>query len=208
MTIRRRSIRLKDHDYSQVGGYFITICTHLRECLLGEVVDGETRLTKFGEIVHHEWFRTEEIRPRVRLNKDEFVMMPNHIHGVLWLLESDVGARRRRAPTREEFGKPVPGSLPTIIRSFKSVCTRKINIMRTTPGEKVWQRNYYEHIIRTETSLNEIRRYIQDNPTRWHFDRYNPEVGGVDPLTHDDWESHQCDTEIVAVPLLKTPSKE
>lgn len=89
------------YDYTRPGAYFVTICTHRRKCLLGEVVDGETHLTEFGEIVNHEWFRTEEIRPRVRLNKDEFVVMPNHIHGVIWLLEGDVGARRRRAPTME-----------------------------------------------------------------------------------------------------------
>ena len=111
-------------------------------------------------------------------------------------------------PLQKEFGKPVPESLPTIIRSFKSACTRRINSLKGTSGTSVWQRNYYEHIIRTETSLNEIRRYIQDNPARWLFDRYNPETGGVDPLTHDVWENHQRDAETGVVPLMKIPTKE
>ena len=167
---------------------------------------GETRLTEFGEIVHHEWFKAEEIRPRVRLNKDEFVVMPNHIHGVIWLLEGDVGARRRRAPTREQFGKPVPGSIPSIIRSFKSACTRRFNTLKGISGTSVWQRNYFEHIIRTEASLNKIRRYIQDNPERWHLDRYNPEAGGVDPLAHDVCENLKHDAESGVLEMIKDES--
>ncbi len=208
MTIRRRSIRLKDYDYTRAGAYFVTICTRNRQPFFGEIIKDEMRTSTFGEIVHHEWFRTAEIRPRVRLNKDEFVVMPNHIHGIVWVLEGDVGARRRRAPTMEQFGKPVPGSIPSIIRSFKSACTRSINILNKTSGTSIRQRNYYEHIIRTETSLNEIRRYIQDNPACWQFDRYNPETCGDDPLTHDVWENHKRDAETGVTPLMKIPTKE
>jgi len=206
VTIRRRSIRLKDYDHARAGAYFVTICTHRRKCLLGEVVGGETRLTEFGKIVHHEWFKTEEIRPRVRLNKDEFVMMPNHIHGVLWLLEGDVRARRRRAPTMEQFGKPVPGSIPSIIRSFKSACTRRVNTLKGISGTSVWQCNYFEHIIRTETSLNAIRRYIQENPERWHLDRYHPEADEVDPLVHDVWENLKRNAESGVLEVIKDES--
>jgi hypothetical protein len=89
-----------------------------------------------------------------------------------------VGARRRRAPTLgttlEQFGRPVPGSIPTIIRAFKSATTRRINEWRGTPGARVWQRNYWEHIVRNEKALERIRRYILTNPARWQMDRENP----------------------------------
>lgn len=91
----RRSIRLKGYDYTQPGAYFITICTHERAHLFGAVVEGEMRLNEWGEIVREEWFKTAQIRPYVTLYPDEFVLMPNHVHGIVWI----VGARRRRAPT-------------------------------------------------------------------------------------------------------------
>ena len=170
---RRRSIRLKAYDYTQPGAYFVTLCTHRHVPLFSRVVDGDMVLTPFGEIVREEWFKTACVRPYGVLHEDEFVVMPNHIHGILWIV--DVGARRRRAPTtHEQFGHPVSGSLPTIIRAFKSAATRRINALRGTPGARVWQRNYYEHIIRNERALDAIRRYIVYNPARWCLDRYNP----------------------------------
>jgi len=178
----RRSIRLKGYDYTQPGAYFVTICTHGREMLFGRVVDGEMRLNEFGEIVREEWFKTARVRPYVRLYEDEFVVMPNHIHGIIWIVEvdpdddDDVEARRRRASTsHEQFGRPVPGSLPTIVRAFKSAATKRINLLRDTQGARVWQRNYYERIIRDERALNAIRRYIIANPTRWSLDRHTPQ---------------------------------
>ncbi len=195
----RRSIRLKGYDYRQAGAYFVTICTQDRECLFGEIVDGEMRLNELGQIVREEWFITAALRPYVRLAEDEFVVMPNHIHGIIWIVDDDaVGARRRRAPTvhraptvrraptaTEQFGQPVAGSLPTIIRAFKSCTTRRINEMRRTPGASVWQRNYYEHIIRSEDSLNRIRQYILENPARWSMDRENPNATPREP--EDAW---------------------
>lgn len=84
----RRSIRLKGYDYTQAGAYFVTICTHERECLFGEVINGQVRLSRWGEIVYEEWFRTAELRPYVRLYPDEFVVMPNHVHGIIWIVET------------------------------------------------------------------------------------------------------------------------
>ena len=101
---------------------------------------------------------------------DAFIVMPNHIHGII--------IRRgtaRRAPTVERFGKPVAGSLPTLVRAYKSAVTQGINTLRRTPGDSVWQENYYEHIVRSEAELNRIREYIATNPMRWGSDRYNPE---------------------------------
>lgn len=213
----RRSIRLKGYDYTQPGAYFVTICTRNRECLFGEVVDGAMRLNEFGEMVGNEWFKTADIRPNVRLFDGEFVVMPNHIHGVIWIVNQTnvVGARRRRAPTvmarYEQFGRPVRGSLPTILRSFKSITTWRTNEHRGTPGGPLWQRNYYEHIIRHERALNRIREYIQTNPMRWQMDSENPRRQGEDQF--DRWLRAQGKLAISkvgaqrAVPLPKDAGK-
>jgi len=183
----RRSIRLKGYDYAQAGAYFVTICTRERACLFGEVVDGEMRLNDAGRMVERCWLDIPRHFPHVEL--DAFVIMPNHIHGIIVITsDPDVGARHvearhvgarhavplQMAPHAEQFGKPVPGSLPTIVRSFKSAATKRINIWRGTPGASVWQRNYYEHILRDEASWERVREYIANNPLQWAVDRENP----------------------------------
>ena len=167
----RRSIRLKKYDYSVSGAYFVTICTKDKKCLFGEVVNGETILSKEGQIVREEWLETANVRPYVSL--DQSVVMPNHFHGVLWI-ERDGGGTARCAPTVQQFGKAVSKSLPAIIRGFKSAVTNRINVLRNAPGAPVWQRNFYEHVIRDDESLNRIREYIINNPQRWNLDRENP----------------------------------
>jgi putative transposase len=184
----RRSIRLKEYDYTQPGAYFITIITHERMPLFGEIVDDAVRWNDYGQIVRDEWFQTTVVRPYVVLHPDEFVVMPNHVHGIIWIVgDGDVdivGAQRRCAPTttgRTVGGATptnvIPGSLGAIIRSFKSITTKRINALRDTPGAPVWQRNYYEHVVRNERELAHIREYIQTNPLRWALDWENPEVG-------------------------------
>ena len=181
----RRSIRLRDYDYSTAGAYFVTICTFERECLLGDVVNGEMRLNGMGQIVQEEWLRTAEMRKNVVL--DEFVVMPNHFHAILIFDDGrgtaccahDVGGdleqgTARRAPTVESFGRPVAGSLATVIRSFKSAATKHINQLRNTPGIPVWQRNYYERVIRNDRELQSIQQYIVDNPAIWQEDENHP----------------------------------
>ena len=159
----RRSIRLKNYDYASSGAYFVTIVTHGRQCLFGAIVDGAMRLNEWGAIVCDEWLKTEIIRPRVQL--DVFVIMPNHIHGIIIVNDVDGCCRGtlQRAPTIEQFGKPTSDSIPTIIRLFKSATTKRINEYRNTPAVSVWQRNYYEHIIRNETEWQRIRQYIANN---------------------------------------------
>ena len=171
----RRSVRLQGYDYAQVGAYFVTIVTQGRECLFGDVMDGEMVLNEYGQIIVGEWERTADIRPNVSL--DVFIAMPNHIHGIIMI--ADGRGTLQRAPTTERFGQPTSNSIPTIIRLFKSVTTKRINVVRGMPGGAVWQRNYYEHIIRDESTLHCIREYIVNNPLRWAVDRENPLAGAT-----------------------------
>ncbi|PLX99412.1 MAG: transposase [Desulfuromonas sp.] len=168
-THHRRSIRLPGCDYSQPGAYFVTLCTYDRQPLLGEIIDGQTQLNKFGGIVREEWINTGNLRTEITL--DEWVIMPNHFHGILFI--GDCRGTARRAPTVERFGQPVPGSIPTVIRSFKSAVTKRINTLRESPGQPFWQRNYWEHVIRNEADLNQTRESIRNNPARWEEDRNN-----------------------------------
>jgi REP element-mobilizing transposase RayT len=168
----RRSIRLKDYDYSQSGAYFITICTYNRECLFGEIVNVGMILNEFGKIAWEEWDNNAKIRKN--LVQDEYVVMPNHVHGILFILdENDIGATRRVAPT-ERLSGLASGSIGAIIGQFKSIVTKRVNSIRGTPGLDIWQRNYHEHVIRDEDELLEIREYIANNPIRWAEDENNP----------------------------------
>ena len=168
----RRSIRLPQYDYTQSGAYTVTICTEDRALLFGQIVDGEVRLNNYGEAVHDCWRQMPDHNHLVEL--DAFVVMPNHIHGIIVLGQHPRdGGTACRAPT-EGFGTPVTGSLPTILRSFKSAATRRINQLRGTPGGRVWQRGYYERVIRNERELSAVRRYVVENPLKWELDPENP----------------------------------
>jgi REP-associated tyrosine transposase len=167
---RRRSIRLSRYDYRRAGAYFITVCAKDRESIFGEIKEGDMELNALGRAVMDEWLRIATLRSGVEL--DAFVVMPNHIHGIVFL--NDKEGTARRAPTKEYFGRPVSGSLPTIVRAFKSAATIRINKLRGTAGVPVWQRNYYEHVIRNQEELDRIRTYIEANPAMWHMDEENP----------------------------------
>lgn len=168
----RRSIRLAHYDYRSEGAYFITIVTQGRQLLFGSIADDSVELNTLGCIVETEWRKTEKVRPYVIL--DEYIVMPNHFHAVLFINYEDmpesVRADRRSAPTKRQFGTAVPHSLSSIMRQFKSIVTKQINKTMATPATKRWQRNYYERIIRNEQELNAIRLYIQQNPARWSED--------------------------------------
>ncbi len=173
---RRKLIRLAGYDYSSEGGYFITVVTHDRLPVFGRILNYEMVLSQAGEIARTEWFRTVQLRDRVELFEDEFVVMPNHIHGIIWLTRRGTA---RRAPTMDEypsveqFGKPVSGSIPTIVRAYKSAVTYALNAKQNTRGQPVWQRNYYEHIIRDEKDYENIVEYIYQNPYNWEKDEEN-----------------------------------
>jgi len=176
----RRSIRLKGYDYSRPGFYFVTICTKDRLPLFGKILDdGKVGpvcfQNNFGNIARNEWIKTSKLRPNIRLH--EFVIMPNHVHGIIEI--SDRRGTMHRAPTIgnrihtcEKFGDPTPSSIPTIVRGYKSAVTKQINFLRKQPGAHVWQRNYYEHVIRDEKSYNFLSEYIMNNPINWREDRY------------------------------------
>jgi len=165
----RRSVRLRGFDYRAKGAYFITICTRNRECLLGSVVSDNIVLSPIGEVVAAAWHAIPRHFPTVELGA--FIVMPNHVHGILAITAPRRGTACR-APTGG-FGRPVPGSIPTVVRSFKSAATRAVNLSRGTPGFTLWQRGYYEHVIRGPIELNRLRRYIEENPLRWALDEEN-----------------------------------
>jgi len=196
-----RSIRLKEYDYTAPGAYFITLVSWQRENIFGEILDGGIKLNQFGQIAKQQW---EKLPRRFRhIELDEFVIMPNHVHGIIVISADRMGtagdvynneaesSRRAdcmgtagdvynnkaesscRAPS-ERFGQPVSGSIPTIVRSYKSSVSYRINLMRGTRGDPIWQRNYYEHIVRDVREWNRINQYIIDNPFNWRDDDENP----------------------------------
>jgi REP element-mobilizing transposase RayT len=166
----RRSIRLKGWDYRHPGAYFVTLVTRDREPLFGFVDGGTVKTTQAGLIAQTLWRNLPYHFAHVRL--DEFIVMPNHLHAIIWLATNEglPDADPPASPTR----RLLSGSLGAVVGSYKSQVTRRINAMRHTPGAVVWQVNYYEHIIRNERALAEIRQYIRDNPMRWEGDPENP----------------------------------
>jgi REP element-mobilizing transposase RayT len=190
-THHRRSIRLKGYDYSQAGMYFITICCQDRACLFGEIVIGaddvnpKMRLNEMGIIAQNEWLKTPFIRPNVELG--DFVVMPNHIHGIIII----TGRGESHSPNnivkgefnspinflKDEFNSPQQSPLRSpsnnigaIIRGYKSSVTKQIRLL--DENISVWQRNYYEHIIKTEKSFENISNYIVNNPANWNDDKF------------------------------------
>jgi len=186
----RRSIRLKIYDYAWEGVYFITLCTEGRICIFGEIIDGEMCLNEIGEIAVVEWEKSQEIRREIELG--EWVIMPNHLHGIVIIREptdsespspQETGAGRRGGPPSAQEAKQVeprqmrsqPKSLSSLMQGYKSATTKRINVARQSWGEEVWQRNYFERVIRNQRELDAIQGYILDNPRRWAEDRENPD---------------------------------
>lgn len=165
----RRSIRLKGYDYRQPGAYFITIHVAGDACLLGEVTNGRIHLNGFGRIVEEEWLRSADIRREIEL--ELYAIMPNHFHAVVWI--HDVGAAGVPPVRCDKDNRPLllGKSLGALVGGFKRATTKRINEIRQTPGAPLWQRNYYERIVRSDNELRTIPQYILDNPLRWQLNR-------------------------------------
>ncbi len=206
---QRRSVRLPGFDYSQPGQYFVTVCAFQKRCLFGSITDGRLRLSRIGRIIQDVWIEIPLHFSWVGL--DSFVVMPNHIHGILTikprerravpLLERQrpeaSGDSMRAVPLPERqrpdafsnhmhampiqeqnageaFGSPVPGSVATIVRSFKSETTRRVHRLTGNPALHVWQRGFHESVLRTGDDYANAARYIHENPLRWNADNENP----------------------------------
>lgn len=162
---RGGSLRLPGYDYTQAGAYAVTIRTRRAQASFGEVVDGRMRLNSHERVAQN---CCEEIPIHfAHARLDTCVIMPDHVHVIIILRDQPQRFARETHGGGEQFGHPVRGSLPTIIRSFKSAVTKGVNELRGSPGGSVWQRGYYEHIIRDQRELNEHRKYVLQNPVRW-----------------------------------------
>jgi REP element-mobilizing transposase RayT len=155
---RRNSLRLAGHDYGRPGWYFVTLTTCEFAPRFGAVVDGGVSLNAFGAAVADEWRRTPALRPNVRL--DAFVVMPDHLHGIIAI------AWARPAHSRPGAHTSPAQTLSAIVRGFKAAATRRVNELRATPGVPIWQRSFYDQVIRSRAHLDAVRRYIADNPAR------------------------------------------
>ncbi|MFM8294443.1 MAG: transposase [Microcystaceae cyanobacterium] len=191
----RRSIRLQGYDYSQTGIYFVTICAYQRQCLFGEIRNGKMSLNQIGKIVAQEWLKSAEIRQEIEL--DEWIIMPNHLHGIVVIdkkddnfgvnydrganydkdVNYDKGANYNKgaslAPLQRDKRKSK--SLSSFIGGFKSSVTKRIKSICDHSNPVIWQRNYYEIIVRDENQLNQIRQYTINNPQKWDEDPEKPD---------------------------------
>ena len=164
----REANRLKQYDYSQAGNYFVTICIQDRVCLLGDIVNDNMILNDAGKMIENSWRQSPEYYDGVEI--DSCQIMPNHLHGIITIDDQGRGGSRT-APIsmpRKPLGR--------IIGAFKTVSTKRINLHRRTPSKPIWQRNYFEHIVRNDKELTDIREYIVNNPIQWELDKYNPEI--------------------------------
>ncbi|MFH1708777.1 MAG: transposase [Planctomycetota bacterium] len=161
------------------------MCTHKRTCLFGRIVNTATEFSPWGHIVQEEWLRSFKVRREIM--PDAYVIMPNHLHAIVWIVDGDndtgvpnAGATgrsplpRQPIPPHQRPRGPACRSLGAFMAGFKSAATTRVNTLRNTPGQTFWQRNYHEHIVRNDTELNAIRRYIAANPGAWDRDRENP----------------------------------
>jgi len=201
---RRRKLRIPGYDYTQDGAYFVTICVEGKEHLFGKVIEERLELNDAGRMLQEVWV---ELRRRFPfLQADEFVAMPNHVHGI-FIIDRPLNCRgepcvrpagtdgegeHKVRPYNSQFHPQgtIKNSLPYIVQVYKSITTHKYIQGVKKSGwplfsKKLWQRNYYEHIIRNEDALLRIREYIRTNPMRWHLDRENSKKSGADPF--DSW---------------------
>ena len=202
----RRSPRKPGYDYAAPGVYFVTLCTSQRKRIFGEIQDDRVNLSPLGQVADHYWRQLPSYFDHLAL--DEWIVMPNHVHAVVWLLHrncttgAELTTASRDRQNQDDFRSSTyvaPGSLSAIIGTFKSLVTRRANRMRYTLGITLWQGRYYDNIVRSEEALHRIRRYIVENPERWTLDTINAQAFEIDPAAKEIWlmlqnESHDFDT--------------
>lgn len=176
---RKNSLRLDGYDYSQSGGYYVTMCTHQKAKIFGAVADGEVQLSAYGEIVRACWLDLPEHYYHLRL--DMFVIMPNHIHAIMLLLDDNIASENKNTGNIHIVGADPTTDLPRprkrhtiseMIRAFKSYSTMGIKQAENYADDTVWQRGFYDHIIRNDDDLRRIQQYIVENPLKWESDDY------------------------------------
>ncbi|HKY84064.1 MAG TPA: transposase [Anaerolineales bacterium] len=171
----RRSIRLRGFDYRDGGGYFVTICTFRRACVLAEIEAGRVRLTAVGGVVESVWRTLPGFFPHVDL--DAYVVMPNHLHGILVLRDTHRAKHPPQADASPLHGSrprgTTAGSLSAIVQAFKALTTRRVRSITRMERIHLWQPGFYDRVVRDEEEFNRIRRYIEENPLRWALDREN-----------------------------------
>ncbi|HEX7917265.1 transposase [Rudaea sp.] len=172
---RRKPLRLRCYDYAQAGMYFVTICAHERACIFGKVRDGAMHLNELGKLIAEKWLALPQ--QHRRLNIDAYVIMPNHLHGIV-VFEAQEPGSMNRTPTLGE-----------VVRAFKARCSHALGrgAIHRAQGVRLWQRGYYEHVIRNEADLVRIREYIENNPLQWSLDRNNPAWDGRDESRPYGW---------------------
>lgn len=171
----RKNIRLKDYDYSSAGYYFVTIVSYKRNNIFGNIIDGKNDLNYLGLIVEETWQEISMHFPSIEI--DSHIVMPNHFHGIVII--NEVGAQHAE-PLRHIKTQP----LGVIVRSFKSAVTKSAHDLGLFIGEKIWQRNYYEHIIRDEDDYQQITDYIASNPINWEYDHENLKISNQIQKSH------------------------
>lgn len=175
----RRTVRLAQHYYSMSGGYFITICTHNKKCIFGSIRNNKAVLNSTGQIVEEELVASSSLRKEVEIEK--YVIMPNHLHAIIRItakqpppavIRGEVAGARRAPLQVEPDNSREKKSLSSFVAGFKSSATRRIRENMRNPIFEVWQRNYYEHIIRNEEDYQSIIEYIINNPINWETDEH------------------------------------
>jgi REP element-mobilizing transposase RayT len=171
---RRNSLRRPHYNYSQPGAYFVTFCSNNGQPIFGQIENQTMCLNPLGEIADRGWYEIAKRHPEIEI--DTFVVMPNHIHVLLWLHCVPQAAERIEPEEVRRFGRPITGSISTLIGAYKGSVTQKARRARLILDGPLWQRNFHDHIVRNESELERIRGYINNNPTRWLEDQLHPDA--------------------------------
>ena len=177
MKRRRNSLRHPTYDYTRPGAYFITLCAYKGNALFGQIVDGVMQLNPLGQIAHQAWLDLPKRHPH--LSVDPFVIMPNHGHAMLWIHTDTT-----ETGTPRQYAKPIAGSVSTLVNAYKVSVTKQAIHAGLIPGPPLWQRNFYDRIVRDERELVNIQEYIRTNPVRWLTDQLHPDAS---PNSFNQW---------------------